>query len=107
MSGLRLLTIPMSHYCEKARWGLERLGCAYTEERHLQGLHYPRTYWFSRGPYVPVLIDGERITTGSARILSYLDNFAAPAEPAHSELLHFQVQIGIRQPRASVLEHRS
>jgi glutathione S-transferase len=28
---IRLLTIPISHYCEKARWGLERLGLAYHE----------------------------------------------------------------------------
>jgi glutathione S-transferase len=32
---LRLVTIPISHYCEKARWSLERAGLEYREERHV------------------------------------------------------------------------
>jgi glutathione S-transferase len=36
---LRLITIPISHYCEKARWALERAGLPYREERHVQGIH--------------------------------------------------------------------
>src|SRR5215210_3065100 len=36
---LRLVTLPISHYCEKARWALERAGIAYREERHVQGVH--------------------------------------------------------------------
>ena len=35
----RLVTIPISHYCEKARWALERAGLDYVEERHVQGIH--------------------------------------------------------------------
>jgi glutathione S-transferase len=54
---IHLLTIPISHYCEKARWGLERLGLAYREEAHIQGFHYWRTWRLSRQPLVPVLID--------------------------------------------------
>jgi glutathione S-transferase len=68
----------MSHYCEKARWGLDRLGIPYHEERHLQVFHYPRTYWFSHGPNVPVLIDGKRVIPDSTRILKYLDRYADP-----------------------------
>ena len=64
----RLITIPMSHYCEKARWALDRLGLRYVEERHLQVFHYPRTYWFSRGPTVPVLITS-RFAPGMAHLL--------------------------------------
>jgi glutathione S-transferase len=66
----------MSHYCEKARWGLERLGIDYFEERHLQVFHYPRTYWFSGGPNVPVLIDKGRVVHDSTAILQYLDSYA-------------------------------
>ena len=33
----RLITIPISHYCEKARWALDRAGIPYREERHVQG----------------------------------------------------------------------
>jgi glutathione S-transferase len=36
---LRLVTIPISHHCEKARWALERAGIPYREERHVQGIH--------------------------------------------------------------------
>ena len=32
------ITIPISHYCEKARWALDRAGVAYVEERHVQGI---------------------------------------------------------------------
>ena len=35
----RLVTIPISHYCEKARWALERAALDYREERHVQGVH--------------------------------------------------------------------
>jgi glutathione S-transferase len=67
----------MSHYCEKARWGLERLGVDYYEERHLQVFHYPRTYWVSGGPNVPVLIDNKTVVHDSTAILKYLDRYAA------------------------------
>ncbi len=73
---VRLITIPMSHYCEKARWGLERLGIDYYEERHLQVFHYPRTYWVSGGPNVPVLIDKGTVVQDSTAILKYLDRYA-------------------------------
>src|SRR5215469_5950850 len=35
----RLLTIPLSHFCEKARWALDRCGIAYREQPHLPLLH--------------------------------------------------------------------
>jgi glutathione S-transferase len=75
---LRLITIPMSHYCKKARWGLERLGIAYREVRHLQVFHYPHTFWVSHGPSVPVLIDGDVVVADSTNILKYLERYAAP-----------------------------
>ena len=34
-----LVTIPISHFCEKARWALDRAGVAYEEQRHLPALH--------------------------------------------------------------------
>jgi glutathione S-transferase len=34
-----LVTIPISHYCEKARWALDRAGVAYEERRHLPAIH--------------------------------------------------------------------
>ena len=76
----RLITIPMSHYCEKARWGLERLGLPYFEERHLQLFHYPRTFLVSRGPNVPVLIDAGQVIADSTRILRHLDSYVDNAD---------------------------
>lgn len=78
MPALRLLTIPLSHYCEKARWALERIGLDYHEERHIQGFHYPRTYWVSRNPEVPVLIDGKQVIADSTEILRHLERYAPP-----------------------------
>jgi len=86
---VRLISIPMSHYCEKARWGLERLGIDYFEERHLQVFHYPRTYWFSGGPNVPVLIDKGEVVQDSTTILKHLDNYADDSQrlyPREDEL---------------------
>lgn len=34
-----LFTIPLSHYCEKARWGLERYSVPFSEEPHAPGFH--------------------------------------------------------------------
>jgi glutathione S-transferase len=78
MPNLRLLTIPISHYCEKARWALDRLGLPYVEERHLQVFHYLRSYPLSGGPNVPVLTDGDTTVTDSTAILQYLDRYAPP-----------------------------
>jgi glutathione S-transferase len=50
---LRLLTIPISHYCEKARWALERAGIPYREERHVQGVHQIVALRASGGITVP------------------------------------------------------
>jgi glutathione S-transferase len=74
-----LLTIPMSHYCEKARWALERLGIDYVEVRHLQGFHWFHSFYWARRPMVPILrMDGETISDSTA-ILQFLDKFANDA----------------------------
>lgn len=110
MKPIRLITIPMSHYCEKARWALERQGIPYHEERHLQGFHYPRTYWVSGGPDVPVLIDGKKIIPDSTAILHHLDQYASsgdrlyPANSAQREEVEkleelFDEQLGVDSRR--------
>jgi glutathione S-transferase len=74
----QLLTIPLSHYCEKARWALERLGIEYRELRHLQGFHYPLSFLWAQSPSVPVLrIDGQ-VLKDSTEMLHYLDRRAPP-----------------------------
>ena len=66
----------MSHYCEKVRWALIRHEIPYLEEAHLQGFHYPYTYWLSGKPSVPVLRDGKKIISDSTAILKYLEGYA-------------------------------
>jgi glutathione S-transferase len=74
----RLITIPFSHYCERARWGLDHAGVAYVEEAHLPGLHL-RSMKKAGGRTVPVLVTPEGSFTDSADILRYCDA-KAPAE---------------------------
>ena len=51
----RLITIPISHFCEKARWALDRAGIAYREERHIQVIHRVASRRAGGGGTVPVL----------------------------------------------------
>jgi glutathione S-transferase len=75
----RLLTIPISHYCEKARWALERAGLAYSEERHVQGVHILVARRAGGRETVPVLIAEEGVFNESEDILRYADR-ALPEE---------------------------
>jgi glutathione S-transferase len=69
----RLLTIPISHFCEKARWALDRAGIEYAEERHVQGIHRIVARRAGGGTTVPVLVTGERVLSESEGILRYAD----------------------------------
>jgi glutathione S-transferase len=91
---IRLLTIPISHYCEKARWGLERLGLAYHEEAHIQGFHYWRTYRLSRQPLVPVLIDNGETITGSSSILRHLERYTRPENKLYPDTSPLRTRVG-------------
>ena len=69
----RLITIPPSHYCEKARWALEHAGVAYREERHPPLLHRLATKLAKGGRTTPVLVAGDRVLTDSTDILQFID----------------------------------
>lgn len=77
---MRLLTIPMSHYCEKARWGLAHAGLDYVEEAHLQVFHYPPVRRYSKEGKVPVLVAGDEAVADSTAILQFLDRRYLPEE---------------------------
>ncbi len=79
MAMLRLITIPISHYCEKARWALERAGIPYREERHVQGIHRLAVRRAGGGLTVPVLVAPEGAIGESAQILAWVDRHT-PAE---------------------------
>lgn len=75
---MRLITLPISHYCEKVRWALDRQGLPYREEGHAPLVHLVATLSATglRSRTVPILIDdnpGERqVVADSTAILRYL-----------------------------------
>lgn len=91
MKPLKLLTISPSHYCEKARWALDRAGIDYVEEAHLPIVHWAHVYPKTRTRTVPVLLgEGLRLTE-SADIVRWADrelregDRLLPADPTQRE----------------------
>lgn len=68
----RFVTIPLSHYCERARWALDLSGISYREESHVPLFHRLAT---SRagGRTVPVLVLGSEVIDDSAAIVRWVD----------------------------------
>jgi glutathione S-transferase len=75
---LRLVTIPISHYCEKARWALDLAGIAYREERHVQGIHQIAARRAGGGKTVPVLVTPDGVLGESSDILAWVDERLPP-----------------------------
>lgn len=69
----RLITIPISHYCEKARWALDRAGVAYREERHVQAVHQIASRRAGGKGTVPVLICEDGVLAESEDIVRWTD----------------------------------
>lgn len=85
MSG-RLITIPISHFCEKARWALDRAGVTYREEPHLQVIHAIHAFRHGRGRTVPVFVPEQGpVLTASAQILRWADERLAPERRLYPE----------------------
>lgn len=70
---MRLITIPVSHYCEKARWGLIYAGVPYIEDAHLQIFHYLFARRYNTRGMVPILVTDAGAITDSTEILRFLD----------------------------------
>lgn len=70
---MRLITIPLSHYCDRARWALEHAGIEYREEQHLQLFSRRHTRRAGGGQTVPVLVTGGETLADSAEILAFAD----------------------------------
>jgi len=68
----RLITIPLSHYCEKARWALDRVALPYQEEPHAPLFHRLATKRKDRGT-VPVMVDANGRFVDSTEILVHAD----------------------------------
>jgi glutathione S-transferase len=100
---VRLITIPVSHYCEKIRWALTRSQIPFVEEPHMPPFHRFATRQAARqqdpasiaeaekhlssinrfvsrlvgGQSVPVLITATSIFNDSEEILKHIDDIAA------------------------------
>jgi glutathione S-transferase len=81
---LHLITIPISHYSEKARWGLDYLQIPFTEFSHMPPFHRGATKKYG-GTSVPLLVTDKKSLTDSTDILRYLDTLQPgklyPPEP--------------------------
>jgi glutathione S-transferase len=73
-----LITIPISHYCEKARWALDWTGVAYEERAHLQIVHWIPVARAGGKKTVPVLAWGNRVFADSADIVEAASAQAPP-----------------------------
>ena len=71
-TNFRLITIPVSHYSEKARWALDYLKIPYREVAHMPPFHRSATKKYG-GTSVPVLVTDTGAATDSTDILRYLD----------------------------------
>jgi glutathione S-transferase len=70
---LTLVTIPISHYCEKARWALDRAGQSYREDAHLPPFHLGPVRRAGGQRTVPVLVTPEGSLRQSTDILRWAD----------------------------------
>jgi glutathione S-transferase len=69
----KLITIGFSHYCEKARWALDRAGVSYEEHAHLPLFHYVESWLSGHNRTVPVLVDGKTVIKDSTEIIAWAD----------------------------------
>jgi len=68
------VTIPISHFCEKARWALDRAGVAYVEQRHLQLIHVGAARLAGGRNTVPVFVTAAgQVLADSSDILLWAD----------------------------------
>lgn len=85
----RLIAFAVSHYCEKARWALERLSIPFIEERHVPGFHWLFTVP-KGGKSVPLLL-----TVGAGLSISgrLWDDSGKPASTStftdSTDILHY------------------
>jgi glutathione S-transferase len=82
----RLVTIPISHFCEKARWALDRAGVDYVERPHLQLIHIFAARFAGGGRTVPVLVtSGGEVLPESSAILRWSDTQIEPERRLYPE----------------------
>lgn len=75
---IQLYQFPVSHFCEKARWGLDYKGVPWTAVNLLPGPHVgqvrKRFGAALQRASVPILVHGDQVVQGSGAILTWLDH---------------------------------
>jgi len=79
MLAYRLITLGPSHYCEKARWALERARIPFAEEPHAPLFHMLATYGRGGKRTVPVLVTDSGVYSDSSDILELCDRQSSGA----------------------------
>jgi glutathione S-transferase len=80
-----LVTITLSHYCEKARWGLDRAGIAYQEDRHAPGFHAIAVRRAGGKRSTPILVTSEGVIGDSTDILLWANDRAEKGRELYPE----------------------
>jgi glutathione S-transferase len=70
---LRFITIRFSHYCEKARWALDRAGLPYREETHVPIFSSRASIRAGGRRTVPCLVTASGVQADSTDILRWVD----------------------------------
>ena len=85
----RLYILAPSHYCERARWGLDHAGIDYDEIRWAPVLHLPLARRLAPATSLPILQTGTAVIQGSDRILDWLgtEGGAPAVEQRMSEVI--------------------
>jgi glutathione S-transferase len=73
----RLVAIPLSHYCERARWALDEAGVDYWEDQHLQVFAGKLTRRLGATHTVPVLAAAGEIIGDSSGIVRWAARHSA------------------------------
>ena len=81
MTDPRLVTIPYSHYCEKARWALERGKATFVEEMHAPLFAWRGALGAGGRRTVPVLVTDDGVISESTDVLRWVDAHGRPPEP--------------------------
>lgn len=75
---LKLITIGFSHFCEKARWALDRSALEYREDDHVPIFHWRASLGSGAKRTVPALVMPGRVLKDSTEILHFVDEQLAP-----------------------------
>lgn len=68
---LRLITIPVSHFCEKARWALDLACIPFTEDAHVPIFHRPHVKRAGGRSSTPLLVTPDGPLTESSEIVRW------------------------------------